>query len=215
MKRLILFDLDGTLVDTLEDLRKAVNFALLKYSFPIKTKEEIRKAIGNGTIKLIERSAPVGTDEETLKALHKTFKEFYVENIGQGTHPYKGITSLLISLKTKGYKLGVVSNKDNEPTIKIINDMFTGIFDYVQGSYMEHPKKPDPYLFNKIILESKFKKEEITYIGDTNVDEESALNSGLDYVLVSYGYRTLDELKKQVKTSVIVNSIKEIDSLFK
>lgn len=215
MKKLILFDLDGTLVDTLDDLRKAVNFALAKYSFPLKSREEIRKAIGNGTIKLIERSAPKGTNEEVLKELHKTFKNFYLSNIGEGTHPYNGITSLLIALKTKGYKIGVVSNKDHEPTTRIINNMFPGLFDFVQGSYMDQPKKPDPYLFDKVISESKFKKEEITYIGDTNVDEESAINSNLDYVLVSYGYRTQNELYKQVKTRNIINSVKEIDSIFK
>ena len=214
MKKLLIFDLDGTLVDTLDDLRKAVNFALEKYNFPLKSKEEIRKAIGNGTIKLIERSAPNCTDEATLKELHSTFKQYYLNNIGADTKPYQGITSELLSLKTKGYKLAVVSNKDQEATIDIINRIFPNIFDYVQGSYSDKPKKPHPYLINKVCDELKINKREITYIGDTNVDEESAVNAELDYLLVSYGYRTLEELNVQVKTKRIINKIKDLDKIF-
>lgn len=214
MKKLIIFDLDGTLVDTLDDLRKAVNFALEKYSFPLRTREEIRKAIGNGTIKLIERSAPESADENTLKNLHKEFKNYYLNNIGKDTKPYDKITSVLFTLKTKGYKLAVVSNKDNEPTQQIINSMFPKLFDYIQGSYMDQPKKPHPYLINKIIEESGIDKNEITYIGDTNVDEESAVNAEISYTLVSYGYRTKNELFEQVKTRNIIDSVDDIETIF-
>lgn len=214
MEKMLIFDLDGTLVDTLDDLRKAVNYVLEKFSFPFKSREEIRKAIGNGTIKLIERSAPCGTSEAVLKKLHSTFKEYYLNNIGSSTKPYPGISSLLISLKGKGYKLAVVSNKDHIPTLKIINNFFPNLFDYIQGSYMEHPKKPDPYLINKIINESKIDKSKITYIGDTEVDEQTALNSKLNYVLVSYGYRTKDELQEITKTQKIIDKIKDLDWVF-
>ena len=213
MNKLLIFDLDGTLVDTLDDLANAVNYALEKFSFPLRSKEETRKAIGNGTIKLIERSAPIGTSEDILKKLHSTFKQYYLENLNKNTHPYNGITSLLISLKTKGYKLAVVSNKDHDATLKIINGMFPNIFDVIQGSYHDHPKKPDPYLINLVKKSLNFDDDKITYIGDTNVDEESALNSQIDYILVSYGYRTKNELLSQVKTRKIVDTIKELDSL--
>ena len=213
MTKLIIFDLDGTLVDTLDDLQTAVNFALSKYCFPIRTKEDIRKAIGNGTIKLIERSAPAGTDQNTLKELHAIFKNYYLNNIGKNTKPYNGITSLLFYLKSRGYKLAVVSNKDHIPTLQIINNMFPCLFDYIQGSYMEHPKKPNPYLINKVIEEAKTDKSKITYIGDTNVDEESAVNAGIKYILVSYGYRTKQELYQQVKTRNIIDSLKELENI--
>ena len=212
MNKLLIFDLDGTLIDTLDDLRNAVNFALEKFSFPLKTREEIRKAIGNGTIKLIERSAPQGTDSKILGELHKVFKAYYLENLSRNTKPYPGITSLLFSLKTKGYKLAVVSNKDHDATVKLITTMFPMLFDYIQGSYIEHPKKPHPYLINKVINELNFPKEKITYIGDTNVDEESAINAEISYILVSYGYRTKTELFSQVKSRNIVDSIKDLDS---
>lgn len=212
MNKLLIFDLDGTLMDTLDDLKNAVNFALEKFSFPLKSREEIRKAIGNGTVKLIERSAPQETSEEILKELHKVFKAYYLEHLSNFTKPYDGITSLLFSLKTKGYKLAVVSNKDHDATVKLITTMFPMIFDYIQGSYFEHPKKPHPYLINKVIKDLNFDKNEITYIGDTNVDEESAINAGISYILVSYGYRTKNELFSQVKTRNIVNSIKDLDT---
>lgn len=214
MNKLIIFDLDGTLVDTLDDLMIAVNYALTKFSFPIKSREEIRKAIGNGTIKLIERSAPIGTDEFTLKELHKIFKKYYIENIGEKTKPYHGITSMLLNLKSKGYQLAVVSNKDHEPTIQIISKFFPNIFDKIQGSYMEHPKKPHPYLIEKVLTELNIKKSDITYIGDTNIDEESAVNAGVDYFLVSYGYRTEEELSYQVTTKKILKNVKDIEAIF-
>ena len=88
MSKLLIFDLDGTLVDTLDDLANAVNYALGKFSFPLRSKEETRKAIGNGTIKLIERSAPNETSEDILKKLHSTFKQYYLENLNKNTHPY-------------------------------------------------------------------------------------------------------------------------------
>lgn len=215
MKRMIIFDLDGTLIDTLDDLKNAVNFALEKFEFPLRTKENIRKDIGNGTVKLIGRSAPSGTSEKVLKELHSIFKEYYSKHMLDFTKPYDGIASLLFSLKAQGYKLAVVSNKDHDLTIQIINRFFFGMFDYVQGSYMEHPKKPDPYLISKVEKDANILSNEITYIGDTNVDEQTARNSNLNYIIVSYGYRTKEELKTQVITKRIVDSVKEIEEEIK
>ena len=214
MKKLLIFDLDGTLVDTLLDLSNSVNFALKKFHFPIKEVEEVRKAIGNGTIKLIERCAPIGTEDNILKKLHSEFKKHYQNNIANNTIPYKNVSSVLFYLKSKGYKLAVVSNKDHDLTIKIINDLFPKLFDVVQGSYHDHPKKPDPFLIEKVIKEMGVNKNALTYIGDTNVDEESALNASLDYIIVSYGYRTKEELLHQVKTRNIIDEIKNLEKIF-
>lgn len=207
---MIIFDLDGTLVDTLCDLHKAVNFSLSLLEFPTRSLEQVRKDIGNGTIKLIERSCPTGTNKKLLKKAHKSFKDFYKENITLSTKPYQNVTSVLLELKTRGYKLAIVSNKDHFLTKKIINSLFPEVFDYIQGSYKTHPKKPDPYLINRIVSTSKINIENITYIGDTEVDKQSALNSNLNYFIVSYGYRTKKELSAHIDSSKIIDTVKEI-----
>ena len=208
----IIFDLDGTLLDTLTDLKNAVNQALNFYNLPEKDLEFVRKAIGNGTTVLIKRCTPSSlNDEERLKVFN-LFKSYYLEHYADYTRPYDGIYDLVAN-KLKGkVKIAVVSNKDNDLTNKIINKEFPNCFDIIQGSYLDHPKKPDPYLINKIIKENNINKEDCLYIGDTDVDKESATNAGLPYLLVNYGYRTKEELEKMCPEDT---TISDIDTLYK
>ena len=194
----VIFDLDGTILDTLEDLKNAVNHALNFYNYPEKDLEFVRKAIGNGTQVLIRRCAPSDITEERYRAVFKLFKEYYLEHYADFTRPYAKVKDLLEALKGKCL-LCVVSNKDNDLTQKLINKEFLGLFDIIQGSYFDKPKKPDPFLIEKILKENNIDKSDCLYIGDTNVDKESALNAGLTYFLVSYGYRTKEELEKCVQ----------------
>ena len=189
----VIFDLDGTILDTLVDLKNAVNHALNFNKYPEKDLEYVRKAIGNGTQVLIKRCTPCTIKEEEYKVVFKLFKEYYLSHYADYTRPYEGIKDLLESLKGKCH-IAVVSNKDNDLTQSLINKEFHGLFDIIQGSYLDRPKKPDPYLIDKILDENNINKDECLYIGDTNVDKESALNAGLEYKLVSYGYRTKEEL---------------------
>jgi len=207
----IIFDLDGTLLDTLVDLKNAVNHALNFYNLPEKDLEFVRKAIGNGTTVLIKRCTPSSlSDEERLKVFN-LFKNYYLEHYADYTRPYDGMLDL-VAYKLKGkVKIAVVSNKDNDLTNKIINKEFPNCFDIIQGSYLDHPKKPDPYLINKIIKENNINKEECLYIGDTDVDKESATNAGLPYLLVNYGYRTKEELEKMCPEDT---TISDIDTLY-
>ena len=208
MKTLI-FDLDGTILDTLEDLKNAVNHALNFYNYPEKDLEFVRKAIGNGTQVLIRRCAPSDISEERYIKVFSSFKEYYLEHYADCTRPYVKIKDLLESLKGKCL-LCVVSNKDHDLTRKLISKEFPGLFDVIQGSYFDKPKKPDPFLINKIIRENSINKGECLYIGDTNVDKESALNAGLDYRLVSYGYRTPQELQKMCPNDTPLTSVDEL-----
>ena len=208
MKTLI-FDLDGTILDTLEDLKNAVNHALNFYNYPEKDLEFVRKAIGNGTQVLIRRCAPSDISEERYIKVFSSFKEYYLEHYADCTRPYVKIKDLLESLKGKCL-LCVVSNKDHDLTRKLISKEFPGLFDVIQGSYFDKPKKPDPFLINKIIRENSINKGECLYIGDTNVDKESALNAGLDYRLVSYGYRTPHELQKMCPNDTPLTSVDEL-----
>ena len=218
MIKAIVFDLDGTLLNTLKDLQKSVNFALNTLQFPNISLEDTRRFIGNGTKMLIKRSVPKGTPENIEKAVYETFSKNYDEHCNEDTFPYDGITPELIKLKQDGYKLGVISNKLDKNAKYLVNYHFPSIFDAVQGTYNDLPKKPHPIITNKLLDSLGIKGEEAIYIGDTEVDEECANLGNMRLILVGYGYRTLEELKERCpeytpleKTSDIYEAVKKED----
>ena len=205
----VIFDLDGTILDTLEDLKNAVNHALNFYNYPEKDLEFVRKAIGNGTQVLIKRCTPPDISEEMYLKVFSLFKKYYLDHYADFTRPYKGIKDLLESLKGKCL-IAVVSNKDNDLTQKLINKEYPDLFDIIQGSYLDKPKKPDPYLINKILKENNILEKDCLYVGDTNVDKESADAVGIKYCLVNYGYRTKEELEKMCPNDTSLSSVNEL-----
>ncbi len=205
----VIFDLDGTILDTLQDLKNAVNHGLNFYNLPKKDLEFVRKAIGNGTTVLIQRCTPSSISESERNAVFNEFKSYYLAHYVDYTKPYPGIKEMLERLYGQ-VRLAVVSNKDNDLTNKIIRKEFGNLFDIIQGSYLDHPKKPDPYLINKIIKENNINKEDCLYVGDTNVDKESATNVGLPYLLVNYGYRTKEELEKTCPEDTTISTVNEL-----
>ena len=205
----IIFDLDGTILNTLVDLKNAVNHGLKTRNLPEKDLEFVRTAIGNGTQVLIKRCCPEDISEEERAIVFINFKNYYLGHYDDFTRPYEGIFDMLKKLKGR-VKLGVVSNKDHDLVIKLINKEFPGIFDIVQGSYFDKPKKPNPYLIDKIIKENNLIKKDCLYVGDTNIDKESATNAGLDYLLVNYGYRTKEELEKMCPNDTSISSVDEL-----
>ena len=209
MKTLI-FDLDGTILDTLQDLKNAVNHALNFYNLPEKDLEFVRKAIGNGTTVLIQRCTPSSLNEKDREMVFKEFKEYYLSHYAVFTRPYPGIKEMVLKLKGL-VRLVVVSNKDHDLTNKIINRVFPQVFDIIQGSYLNHPKKPNPYLINKVLNENNISKSDCLYIGDTDVDKESAIQAGLKYCLVNYGYRTKKELDILCPNEETIN---DVDALY-
>ena len=205
----VIFDLDGTVLNTLVDLKNAVNHGLKTRNLPEKDLEFIRKAIGNGTQVLIKRCTPENITEEERSLVFNAFKNYYLEHYADNTKPFDGILEMLKSLKGK-VNLALVSNKDDDLTRKLINKEFPDIFDIVQGSYFDQPKKPDPHLINKIIKENNLNKKDCLYIGDTNIDKESANNAGLEYRLVNYGFRTKEELQKMCPNDTSLSSVDEL-----
>ena len=205
----VIFDLDGTVLNTLVDLKNAVNHGLKTRNLPEKDLEFIRKAIGNGTQVLIKRCTPENITEEERSLVFNAFKNYYLEHYADNTKPFDGILEMLKSLKGK-VNLALVSNKDDDLTRKLINKEFPDIFDIVQGSYFDQPKKPNPYLINKIIQENNLNKKDCLYIGDTNIDKESANNAGLEYRLVNYGFRTKEELQKMCPNDTSLSSVDEL-----
>ena len=210
MKTLI-FDLDGTILDTLVDLKNAVNHGLKSKNLPEKDLEFVRRAIGNGTQVLIKRCTPDSLPDDERQIVFKTFKSYYLNHYCDDTKPYPGILDILTELKGKCH-LAVVSNKDDDLTKKLIEKEFPNLFDIIQGSFFDQPKKPHPYLINKVLKDNGIDKKDCLYIGDTDVDKESAINAGLDYLLVNYGYRTKDELEKTCPDDM---SISDTESLLK
>lgn len=196
MKKLIIFDLDGTLINTLVDLKNAVNTAILPYKYEEQSDNDIRIKIGNGVAILISRCIPNGKENPNYENILFEFRKYYTNHCEDNTKEYDGIRDILINLKQRGYKLAVCTNKLGSVARPMIKKVFGDLFDYVQGDEPEVKVKPAPDMINKTLSIMGVNKEETLYIGDTNVDEETALNSSLDYILVTYGYRTLDELQK-------------------
>lgn len=192
----VLFDLDGTLLDTLDDLKDSVNFIMEKYQFPVHTLDEVKKAIGNGIHKLIERTVPEGTDGKTIESAFCDFMAYYQENCMEKTKPYPGMEELLLQLKADGCKLAVVTNKGNAAVQKMIPHYFPGFFETAVGATKEQPKKPAPDMVYDALKRIRVKKENALFIGDSQVDVETAKNAGMDSILVTWGFRDRETLIK-------------------
>ena len=213
MKKLLIFDLDGTLIDTLEDLKNAVNYALKLRNFPLRSKEQVRKDIGNGVAKLVARSIPLNEDNPEYLNTLNDFREYYGKHHSDFTVPYDGVKESLINLKSKGYLLAVATNKLTEISRVLIERFYSEIFDLVQGDEPGMDRKPAPMMINTICRKLGINKSDAFYIGDTNVDMQTAENSEVDYVLVTYGYRTKDELAIQCPGRRTIDSLNELEQL--
>ena len=214
-KKLLVFDLDGTLMNTLKDLNVATNFALKKYNYEPRTLEQTRKDIGNGVAMLIARSIPDGMNNPNYPECLANFKTYYKAHYFENTFPYEKVKETLTILKSKGYLLAVVSNKFDEGAKKLVNYYLPNIFDRIQGSLPELGLgyKPSPDLVNKVLSELNINNKDALYIGDTEVDYQTAVNSNLDVVMVSYGYRDRSFLEDIIKNSPIIDSIDELINL--
>lgn len=202
MKKLIIFDLDGTLLDTLHDLNKSVNFALSTFNLPQKSIEHTRISIGNGVSKLIERSLPEDKIDDLHSSCLKTFREHYSKNYGIETKPYIGMPELVKHLKNDGYKLAVCTNKLESIAIDLINKFYPTLFDIVIGDNTEMRTKPDPEMLVKACSNLGVSIDEGIYVGDTNVDIEVSENAHIENIIVTFGYRTkaeLFEFRKEIK----------------
>ena len=205
-----IFDLDGTLLDTLEDLTDSVNYVLEEQGFPTRSMKEIREFIGNGIRKLIERSVPNGTSSECVDLVYQNFKNYYRSHCMEKTKPYEGILELLEHLKQAGCKTAVVSNKADYAVQILCEKYFGNLLDAVLGEKSETPKKPAPDAVYKILEQLGESTENAVYIGDSDVDIITARNTGLDEIIVDWGFRDAEFLKSQ-NAKVIVSSPNEIE----
>lgn len=193
-KKLLIFDMDGTILNTLNDLMNATNYALKLHNFPVRNYEQIRKSVGNGVAMLIKRSLPQDVDEEIYKNVLSDFEKFYSHHSSDLTSPYEGMKESLTYLKNKGYLLACATNKLEDVAIELIERFYPNLFITVCGDNNKRAKKPSAEPIEEIQRRLNiFNKEDIVYIGDSEVDYQTALNSKVDCLLVSYGYRNKDE----------------------
>ena len=205
--------MDGTILNTIEDITNAVNYILTKYDMPARSVDEVKYFVGNGLFKTLERSAPNGTSEEFLKSIYEEMVSYYKEHSNINTKPYDGIIDAIKSLKARGYKTAVVSNKRHEAVVKLCHEFYEGLFDEALGDTEGIAKKPAPDMINIILDRLDAKKEESIYIGDSDVDIMTAQNSGLEGIFVSWGFRSKEFLIEH-GAKCIVDTPKELVEKF-
>lgn len=192
----VVFDLDGTLLNTLEDLMNATNHALETYGYPKRTLSEIRNFVGNGVRRLIERALPAEAAEADVDEILGAFREYYTAHCEDCTCAYEGVTDLLKRLKQAGFKLAIVSNK-LDSAVKELNQSYFG--GYVQAAIGEKEgisRKPAPDMVMNALAELGSSREEAVYVGDSDVDIRTAANAGLPCISVTWGFRDVDFLRK-------------------
>ena len=192
MYKLAIFDLDGTLLDTLGDLHSSVNFALKAFSFPERTIDEVRSFIGNGVVKLMERSTPDRIDEDTQKSCLNVFRKHYLEHMSDTTAPYANVIDLLSAVRAKGIKTAVVSNKLHPAVEDLCESYFPGLIDKAVGVSVETERKPSPVNVIRTAEYFGVKTQECIYIGDSEVDVQTAHNADLECIGITWGFRDKD-----------------------
>ena len=191
-----IFDLDGTLLNTLEDLKNSVNFAMRSMGYPEHTLEQVRMFIGNGIAMLIKRAVPQGTDEIDEKKTLGIFTEHYNAHLNDCTAPYPGVTESLTALKNRGVKIGVVTNKNDDSAKMLIVRYFGNLVDVTLGHLDGMPSKPNPEALLRVMSDLGVNAEETLYFGDSDVDILTAKNAGVKSVGASWGFRGEDVLLK-------------------
>jgi len=204
MIKAVIFDLDGTLLNTIDDLANSVNFMLRQFGFPTFSVDEYKYKVGNGMRKLIERSLPKthGSDEQIEKSL-KVFMDYYNQHKSDNTAPYKDIINLLNDLKTKGIKLAVVTNKAHVSANPLIKNTFPDIFDEITGQKENVPTKPNPQSVFNTLEKLNVTPDECLFVGDSGVDMQTAKNAEIKAIGVLWGFRKKEELLQDGADEII------------
>ena len=197
MKKLVIFDLDGTLLDTIADLAESANYALKQLGYPTHDVETIRTYVGNGINKLLERALPLHEQtEENVMRMRSHFVPYYDIHNADLSTPYPGIISLLEDLQAKGILIAVASNKYQKATVKLVKQYFPNIdFIEILGQREGINVKPDPSIVFDILQKANLSKENVLYVGDSGVDMQTAINAEVDAIGVTWGFRPRAELE--------------------
>ena len=211
--KLAIFDMDGTILSTLDDLANGVDYALSENGLPARSKQETRAALGRGVRFLIEQSVPAGLSDAEISKVEEDFLKYYKVHSMDNTRPYDGIVELIKEVRASGVKTAVVSNKIDSAVKELCANFFEGAFDVAYGERIGIPRKPDPKPINAIIDEFGLSKNEVVYIGDSEVDLLTANNAKINHIIVTWGFRdrafleqngaknlveSMEELKKEI-----------------
>lgn len=213
MYNTVIFDLDGTLLNTITDLKDSANHALSAYGYPLRSTDEIRSFVGNGIAKLIERALPAGTPREEFEKVYAEFKKHYRIHCNDRTAPYSGIMELLEELRKRGIKCGIASNKVDSAVAELTGIYFKGYIREAAGVAEGAPAKPDASMINGLIKKLGSRREDILYVGDSQVDVMTAANAGIRLIAVSWGFRTEEELKKAGASDIIKHPLELLNYL--
>lgn len=199
----IIFDLDGTLLNTVDDIKNSLNFVLEENNFPLRTEEEVKSSLGYGSLSLIKDSLPKDTTEDTINKIYNDYVSHYTKNNNNSTKPYEDIMTLLKLLKANKYLLAITSNKMQEAVTELNQETFLGLIDVAIGERKSLKLKPDPEMIVLALNELGLSNEEVLYVGDTEVDLLTAKNANLKSIAVTWGFRTKKELLKHSPDYVI------------
>ncbi len=218
MYKLAIFDMDGTILNTIDDLADSCNVICKKYGYPLHTVEEIKYMVGNGIPKLMRRALPQDISEEQFQKVLAEYIEYYEDHCAIKTAPYKGIVECISSLRTAGVKVAVNTNKVQAAAEELCQMYFPNLFDVISGSRPGIPPKPDPTGLYEILREIGLSKEEACqpgtacFIGDSDVDLKTGVDSGLDFIGVDWGFRGHTFLLEH-GASLVVNNTEELKKL--
>ena len=210
----IIFDLDGTLLDTLEDLTDSVNYAMEQFGLQIRTIEEVRKFVGNGVAKLIERCIPQGTQNPSYGQILDCFKAHYAQHCEDKTRPYEGIMELLSELSRQGYHMAIVSNKFDGAVKKLNEKYFKEYIPVAIGESATVKKKPAPDTVYQALSELACDVSHAVYVGDSEVDRQTAENVPMPCISVTWGFRTRKQLLEAgAREACMIKSPQELPQL--
>lgn len=204
-----IFDLDGTLLNTLEDLKNSVNYALSQKGYPERSVEEVRNFIGNGIMMLIKRAVPSGTNDEDTQETLGIFKEHYLLHMNDNTSPYDGIITVLEKLRSRGVRTGVVTNKAHDAAVGLVKAFFGDLIEVTVGQKSGVPTKPDPAALNEVMTLLEINADNVLYLGDSDVDMFTAHNAGVHCAGVTWGFRD-KELLMSADAEYVIDNPEEI-----
>ncbi len=210
--KLALFDMDGTILDTLEDLTDATNVIMEQYGYPTHGIDAVRSFVGNGLRKLIERATPADTAADKIDAMLADFKVYYADHCADKTHPYDGVREMIARLRDKGILTAVVSNKVDEGVQELVKEYFPGLFDLAVGERPDVKPKPAPDMVFSALERMGVDIREAVFIGDSDVDLKTAQNAGIDGIFVDWGFRT-PEVLRSLGAEIVVSTPGQVEAL--